>query len=581
MIQGIFALGSGDVQSVSCTTPYCDGSNMEYARHIHYFSPHDSNAYCLDVATTLGYPSSVVCSGSYLACTGDLTYNDQFWYHSHYGTAGTCGITVSSTPIVNGDCKAAANRFCTGDTMFFDHYHTYTGTYEGDNSATCCTKCGSWAIGGEADGTTCCGDDVSENINHELAYSETIAWVNGENACCSHASDCVYGATCYNAEAAGTTDTGLGTGNDQAAHCYDSSGTGKWLECDQSDFMDYWCGNVCGPKKGVSSPRTSVADPDWNAVASGESGGNGEYTSVEYLNGDLECCGDDVNEYYSSRNEYSSWTDQFDWNDDASDDACCGADLKCVYDGKCYPEYYFDLNGDGRSEAHCYPTNNGWLNTDYHQSYCEAASPHYHWNVSYGDATGDGYVPENGNTASTLYCNGQRVAIGVGFDSSINCCCGDDSNEEYIDSISKGDSVGTVVSEPACCDTSNSCIADNTCYQSGEAYDADGDGDDDVCANGVWFDCGSDSYCPEERFHCDTGTGVCTSCYCPVEGNNWIIDMSENCDIEFNCELGGGNISYVNTGWTKLNSKINTSNIFNLLGDMIIYILPNLDLRVG
>jgi len=62
--------------------------------------------------------------------------------------------------------------------------------------------------------------------------------------------------------------------------------------------MDYWCGNVCGPKNGTKIPRspTFSPDPNWNAVYAGELN-VGEYPDKTTFG----CCGDDYGEKYVSQ----------------------------------------------------------------------------------------------------------------------------------------------------------------------------------------------------------------------------------------------------------------------------------------
>ena len=126
----------------------------------------------------------------------------------------------------------------------------------------------------------------------EESYSKPLEFVNGETACCNSEDNCVGGNTCYSNQPTGATYSNLNpSGNDNYAHCY----FWKWLDCDQSDYMDYWCGNLCGPKEGVITPRSAnfSPNPNWNAVYSGENG-VGEYPDTSIL----ECCGDDSEEYY-------------------------------------------------------------------------------------------------------------------------------------------------------------------------------------------------------------------------------------------------------------------------------------------
>ncbi len=168
----------------------------------------------------------------------------------------------------------------------------------------------------------------------EKAYSISIAFDNDQIACCAVSSNCVAGATCYASSSATPPSTsflysGLNPGgHDTYSYCYNDAGSGEWLECDAGDYMDYWCGTICGPKKGVKSPRTvGIPDPNWNAVYAGELG-VGEYPNTATYG----CCGDDANEYYKYRNCASSCTTS------STDEACCNLNTDCVYNSVCYSE---------------------------------------------------------------------------------------------------------------------------------------------------------------------------------------------------------------------------------------------------
>ncbi len=210
------------------------------------------------------------------------------------------------------------------------------------------------------------------------------------------------------------------------------------------------------------------------------------------LGGDYDhpkCCGDDSNEYVITRNEYDSWTDEFSWDDDSSDKACCDESKDCVYNNECYTSSKaYDLNGDGRKEAFCYHSNDGWLNVDYHSSYCDNAG--YHWNVGGGDATGDNYPASHGSTSDSNYCAYWR-SHKDDFVASKYCCCGDDANEYYRYKIvsNVGDTgESTDESDDACCDASTDCVDDSTCTASGSSRWVNSN-HKMACSGGSWYDC--------------------------------------------------------------------------------------------
>jgi len=53
------------------------------------------------------------------------------------------------------------------------------------------------------------------------------------------------------------------------------------------------------------------------------------------------------------------------------------------------------------------------------------------------------------------------------------------------------------------------------------------------------------------------------SCSCPGDANNWEIDLEDNCDIQDVCDIGTGNITFINTGSVTFNNTI-TMNRFTI-----------------
>jgi len=57
----------------------------------------------------------------------------------------------------------------------------------------------------------------------------------------------------------------------------------------------------------------------------------------------------------------------------------------------------------------------------------------------------------------------------------------------------------------------------------------------------------------------------CNTCTCPSINTNWVINMSDYCNITTNCNLGTGNLSFTNNiGWCNVSATINTKSGFNL-----------------
>ena len=62
------------------------------------------------------------------------------------------------------------------------------------------------------------------------------------------------------------------------------------------------------------------------------------------------------------------------------------------------------------------------------------------------------------------------------------------------------------------------------------------------------------------------------TCSCPTINTNWAVDMSDNCVISDNCEIGTGNISYSDSGTFSCDANINCSNSGDPGAGNIIYI---------
>ena len=62
------------------------------------------------------------------------------------------------------------------------------------------------------------------------------------------------------------------------------------------------------------------------------------------------------------------------------------------------------------------------------------------------------------------------------------------------------------------------------------------------------------------------------TCTCPGAGNNWEIDLIDNCNIADNCDLVNGNITFINTGTITFNATITTCQIGDLPADQKGYL---------
>jgi len=66
--------------------------------------------------------------------------------------------------------------------------------------------------------------------------------------------------------------------------------------------------------------------------------------------------------------------------------------------------------------------------------------------------------------------------------------------------------------------------------------------------------------------------GPSDTCTCLGAGNDWEIDMSDNCNITDACNLGTGKLSFTGSGFTNCNATINTTNLGDTGSSGILYI---------
>ncbi|KHO46124.1 MAG: hypothetical protein QS98_C0005G0071 [archaeon GW2011_AR3] len=324
-----------DTVGTTCsgTCRYCSGSGTCTYANANDDPNNDcsaTNTSCASVCVTTGRTG--FCTGGAASCATTSYNNNIGTYCSGSGTTvtGQCNNTdfCSSETFYGGqNCSGAG--YCTISAYLYDRD---TNESLCTSSASGCTSTYNWSIGGEGSYSTCCGDDSNENTIIERNYSSSseLVFVNAEDACCSATSDCVAGESCFTPDATPAVNSNsaynhlnLG-GNDSIGYCYSSGGTGTWLQCDTSDYADYWCGYVCGREKGVISPRSSTfaLNISWNAAYAGESN-VGEYPDTSTLG----CCGDDLTVFTNGRFSEYSGSDGWNWTEDTT----CGAANICFY----------------------------------------------------------------------------------------------------------------------------------------------------------------------------------------------------------------------------------------------------------
>ncbi|MCX6818368.1 MAG: S8 family serine peptidase [Candidatus Aenigmarchaeota archaeon] len=158
----------------------------------------------------------------------------------------------------------------------------------------------------------------------------------------------------------------------------------------------------------------------------------------------------------------------------------CGA--ACDADNDCTSDYCAGTCGTGADSC-------AWR--DY---YCTAACActydGYDADTTTGRCTG---CSQNWNTGGSGDCTGESGCT--------TACCGDDSGEKYrYCQAASGfpDAGDCIAGDNTCCDLSTDCVTTdgNTCVTSGStATDGDGDGNNDYCLSGTWYDCSTDPQC--------------------------------------------------------------------------------------
>ncbi|MFH1721461.1 MAG: hypothetical protein ABH950_02520 [Candidatus Altiarchaeota archaeon] len=391
----------------------------------------------------------------------------------------------------------------------------------------------------------CCGDDAGENVVIEFKNADAtndVAYVDGEYGCCDDISDCVSAQSplgCYPSISTPgnpiAVDVNPG-GNDTKILCYRNPSPlrGEWADCDNDDWMDWWCGDVCGPAKGKIGIRSGsfLPNPNWNAVISGEPW-IGEYTLTDFTNRKLECCGDDTGEYYvdsTGLGQTPLYANRACCNDSSDFVWITGVTKNC-----CNPAV-----GEGNATAGCGTcTDNidndgdGLFDEDGGDNpalidpdcilYMDCLEAGGFWEGTYINPYGD----INNITDEIEFINGTD-----------EFCCGDKANE-YISrphwpyEVGKlgsacHDSLGDFCSgmdfdDWGCCGDETYCYDGvGTCYTVNDRADVDGNGDTDTCTNegahGFWVDCLDGTDCPAGKFCVD---------YDCIPGSGWL-DVGNN-----------------------------------------------------
>ncbi len=484
---GIYCSYVGSLCNDFDNTPACGGSGNPCPGCFYYDwsctgSGTVSNpGYCDDTAINPDTPPSTYCTScgkpwgiggegaGASACCGDDSSENVLTCTATtliaWKTSSCDGRTACCNP--STDCNTDDNCYATGSdyqvSSGVDQW-AYCGSghtwYDCDNYPTSCSVCGyASTTCGEAlsecskGQTECCGDDENEYKNTCNTVS-TVDWTCSVTACCNPSTDCVQpDYTCSNTQEAHKTQT---SGNDMWAYCGSDI---KWHDCD-TYYSD--CGaSVCGSASGVKCGETFD----------------------ECVKGQTECCGDDSTEDYAYCQKDSAIT----WSCSSSDTACCNNPSNCVdpTDPTCHTS----------SRGHDVDASSSIDN----YAYCDGSTQPGTWKDC------DSYPTSVG-------CNcAQQAAIRCGESGFGECnlgemeCCGDDSGENYryCEAAAGFPAVAgdCASSDSACCNSATDCVTTDgsTCVTSGStSVDGDGNGDNDYCNAGTWYDCSdaTNNQCP-------------------------------------------------------------------------------------
>lgn len=84
--------------------------------------------------------------------------------------------------------------------------------------------------------------------------------------------------------------------------------------------------------------------------------------------------------------------------------------------------------------------------------------------------------------------------------------------------------------------------------------------------------CAEDTDCDGALGCVDSLCAVADSCSCPGLNQSWQIDMSDNCNITDNCDLGTGKLSFTGAGTARCGAVINTTDLGDPGSGAILYI---------
>ncbi|MEM5879541.1 MAG: hypothetical protein QXU74_03560, partial [Candidatus Aenigmatarchaeota archaeon] len=320
-------------------------------------------------------------------CTGYCTVGDTCYWNdactstgeSYYSCwiADQCGA-VPSYAITIGKYCSANGEGCTGTTYICDpSTHTECESHPCGGSTRYCTQNnGAWGwwsssnpdrCGGNTDGCYAYGNGCEirdyycssgsctysySNRNTDTACSYTscsddlcdktgtyIDYYCDGGSCIGHSISCsAYVSPNYYCSGGSESPGPCGTSS-----CPSDSCSGSCPGCTWRDYPSS-CNKYCDGSGNCASCSCSYTSYDPDNAQSYCSGCGISYWAIG--GDDNACCGDDSNNYRLTR-----VCDSGVCTSSSSDDACCNANTKCVYNSVCYASGYSgDVNGDGWAE---------------------------------------------------------------------------------------------------------------------------------------------------------------------------------------------------------------------------------------
>lgn len=311
--------------------------------------------------------------GNTAGCGADPSSQKRDYY---VNSGGTCSYTTANCPTKNCDSSDSCSNTCDGSVIksYKDYYvisNTNTCTYVwGSTVEDCASKntyesdgCWAYTTGGYIyDYTGCSGGSCTYNTYYDSCSSYTLT-----EYCASGSSYTTGTKDCRNYDVVASDSDGDNPSIN--GNCT----PGKEGYCSDSN-PDYCTNKSAGSLISDYCSNPGVVGAIYKEAIVSDINGNGVYESCTYKNYDPDtnsntcetctlnwqwncsagdcasspnaCCGDDANEYSTSRicNSNACTTD-------SSDKACCAKSNDCVYNNVCYQNSNTsDVDSDGIDE---------------------------------------------------------------------------------------------------------------------------------------------------------------------------------------------------------------------------------------